>query len=78
MDVSGLSLPLCWFVRLNLDEIVWDTTTFMKNKEHLLEAVVAKDILVQVVQRACAANLIWDKHLTVDSDKGFDIQKFLP
>lgn len=78
VDVADLSLLLCWCVRQNLVGKVWDTTTFMKKKQHLLEAVVAKDVLVQVLQRVCVTDLIWDKHLTVDSDKGLDIQKVFP
>jgi transposase len=31
-----------WFVGLNLDEEVWDATTFTKNRDRLLEADVAK------------------------------------
>ena len=31
-----------WFVGLNLDDPVWDATTFTKNRDRLLEAEVAK------------------------------------
>jgi hypothetical protein len=49
-----------------LDEPVWDATTFTKNRDRLLEAVVAKEFLAQVVERAREAGLISDEHFTVD------------
>jgi hypothetical protein len=39
-------------VGLNLDEPVWDATTLTKNRDRLLEAVVAKEFLAHVVERA--------------------------
>jgi hypothetical protein len=53
-------------VGLNLDEKVWDATTFTKNRDRLLAASVAKQFLAQVVERARAAGLISDEHFTVD------------
>jgi hypothetical protein len=32
------SMLFRWFVGLNLDEEVWDATTFTKNRDRLLEA----------------------------------------
>jgi len=55
-----------WFVGLNLDEEVWDATTFTKNRDRLLEAEVAKLFLWQVVQQARHQGLISDEHFTVD------------
>jgi IS5 family transposase len=55
-----------WFVGLNLDEAVWDATTFTKNRDRLLEAAVAKEFLAQVVEQARVAGLISDEHFTVD------------
>jgi hypothetical protein len=53
-------------VGLNLDEAVWDATTFTKNRDRLLEAAVAKEFLAQVVEQARVAGLISDEHFTVD------------
>jgi hypothetical protein len=53
-------------VGLNLDDKVWDATTFTKNRDRLLEASVAKEFLAQVVERARAAGLVSDEHFTVD------------
>lgn len=55
-----------WFVGLNLDEEVWDATTFTKNRDRLLEAEVAKQFLAQVVARARTKGLTSDAHFTVD------------
>jgi transposase len=54
------------FVGLNLDEKVWDATTFTKNRDRLLEAAVAKEFLAGVVGRARVAGLVSDEHFTVD------------
>ena len=43
-----------------------DTTTFTKNRDLLLEAVVAKEFLAQAVERAREAGLISDQHFTAD------------
>ncbi len=55
-----------WFVGMNLDEEVWDATTFTKNRERLLEADVAKEFLARVVEQARARGLTSDEHFTVD------------
>ena len=66
MEEIDYSILYRWFVGLNLDEPVWDATTFTKNRDRLLEAVVAKEFLTQVVERAREAGLISDEHFTVD------------
>lgn len=55
-----------WFVGMNLDEEVWDATTFTKNRERLLEADVAKEFLARVVEQARARGFTSDEHFTVD------------
>ena len=66
MEEIDYSILYRWFVGLNLDETVWDATTFTKNRDRLLEAAVAKEFLVQVVEQARVAGLISDEHFTVD------------
>jgi transposase len=66
MEEMDYSILYRWFVGLNLDEPVWDATTFTKNRDRLLEAAVAKEFLAQVVEQARAAGLISDEHFTVD------------
>jgi transposase len=66
MEEIDYSILYRWFVGLNLDEAVWDATTFTKNRDRLLEAAVAKEFLAQVVERARGAGLVSDEHFTVD------------
>jgi IS5 family transposase len=66
MEEIDYSILYRWFVGLNLDEGVWDATTFTKNRDRLLEAAVAKEFLAQVVEQARGAGLISDEHFTVD------------
>jgi transposase len=66
MEEIDYSILFRWFVGLNLDEKVWDATTFTKNRDRLLEAAVAKEFLAQVVERAREAGLVSDEHFTVD------------
>ena len=66
MEEIDYSILFRWFVGLNLDDAVWDATTFTKNRDRLLEAAVSKEFLAQVVERARGARLISDEHFTVD------------
>src|SRR5271156_425320 len=66
MEEIDYSILFRWFVGLNLDDAVWDATTFTKNRDRLLEASVAKEFLAQVVERARGARLMSDEHFTVD------------
>src|SRR5271165_7280608 len=52
MEEIDYSILFRWFVGLNLDDAVWDATTFTKNRDRLLEGAVAKEFLAQVVERA--------------------------
>jgi len=66
MEEIDYSILFRWFVGLNLDEAVWDATTFTKNRDRLLEGSVAREFLLQVVERAREAGLVSDEHFTVD------------
>jgi transposase len=66
MEEIDYSILFRWFVGLNLDEKVWDATTFTKNRDRLLEGDVAREFLVQVVERAREAALVSDEHFSVD------------
>jgi transposase len=66
MEEIDYSILFRWFVGLNLDDAVWDATTFTKNRDRLLEGAVAKEFLAQVVERAREAGLVSDEHFTVD------------
>ena len=66
MENIDYSILFRWFVGLNLDEGVWDATTFTKNRERLLEGDVAKQFLAEVVELARAKGFVSDEHFTVD------------
>jgi transposase len=66
MEEIDYSILFRWFVGLNLDEAVWDATTFTKNRDRLLEGAVAKEFLAQVVEGAREAGLVSDEHFSVD------------
>ena len=66
MEEIDYSMLFRWFVGLNLDEEVWNATTFTKNRDRLMDADVAKEFLAQVVARAGAQGFISDEHFTVD------------
>jgi len=66
MEEIDYNLLFRWFVGLNADEEVWDATTFIKNRDRLLEADVAKEFLARVVEQARGKGLTSDEHFTVD------------
>jgi transposase len=66
MEEIDYSMLFRWFVGLNLDEEVWDATTFTKNRDRLLEGEVAKLFLRQVVEQARQKGLTSDEHFSVD------------
>lgn len=45
---------------------MWDATTFTKNRDRLLEADVAKQFLMAVVEMAREKDFVSDEHFTVD------------
>ena len=66
MEEIDYSVLYRWFVGMNMDEEVWDPTSFSKNRDRLLEADVAKELLWEVVQQAQQKGLTSDEHFTVD------------
>src|ERR1700730_4365360 len=57
-----------WFVGLSIDDPVWDSTVFTKNRERLLEGEVAESFFSAVVDQARALGLLSDEHFTVDGN----------
>src|SRR5260370_19291810 len=66
MEEIDYNILFRWFVGLNLDDAVWDATVFTKNRDRLLEAEVAKDFLMLVVEQAREQGWASDEHFTVD------------
>ena len=55
-----------WFVGVELDERVWDATTFTKNRDRLLDGDVATGFFEAVLERARRQGLLSRDHFTVD------------
>ena len=52
MEQLDYNLLFRWFVGLNMDDAVWDASTFSKNRDRLLDGDVAQRLLVAVIRAA--------------------------
>jgi transposase len=66
MEQLDYNLLYRWFVGLNVDEEVWNASTFSKNRERLLERDIAQQLLARVVDQAQQGDLLSNEHFTVD------------
>jgi len=66
MEQLNYNLLFRWFVGLNMDDPIWDPSTFSKNRERLLEGDVAHAFFAQVLGQAREHDLLSDEHFTVD------------
>ena len=66
MEQLDYNLLFRWFVGLNLDEAVWDATTFTKNRDRLLAGDIAQEFFTAVIEQARTQGLLSDEHFTVD------------
>jgi transposase len=66
MEHLEYNLLFRWFVGLSANEPVWHPTVFSKNRERLLDGVVAEEFFSLIVEQARAKNLLSDEHFTVD------------
>jgi transposase len=66
MEEIDYSVLFRWFVGMNLDDEVWDPTTFTKNRERLLDADMAREFLSEIVKQAREKGWTSDEHFTVD------------
>ena len=55
-----------WFVGLDIDDRVWDATTFSKNRDRLLDGDIAQAFFDRVLEQARSHGLLSDEHFTVD------------
>jgi transposase len=55
-----------WFVGLELNEGVWETSVFSKNRERLIAAEASQQLLLAVVEEARSQQLLSEEHFTVD------------
>ena len=55
-----------WFVGLGVDDPVWVSTVFTKNRDRLLKADVARKFLAEVMDHRELRGLLSDEHFSVD------------
>src|SRR3989442_13536379 len=66
MEQLSYNLLFRWFVGLNMDDMVWDATTFSKNRDRLLRGEIAEEFFAAVLDLARGKELLSDEHFTVD------------
>src|SRR3989442_9047450 len=66
MEQLDYNLLFRWFVGLNVDDPVWDASTFSKNRERLLQGDVAEAFFDEVLREARERELLSMEHFTVD------------
>ena len=66
MEQLNFNLLFRWFVGLGLDDVVWDASTFCKNRDRLLEAEVSAKLLRGVIEHRRVRRLLSRDHFSVD------------
>jgi transposase len=66
MEHIRFNLLYRWFVGLDLQDPVWDASTFSKNRDRLIEADIAVGFLENVVAKANKEGLLSSAHFSVD------------
>jgi transposase len=66
MEQLDYNLLFRWFVGLNIDDEVWDASTFSKNRDRLLEGDIAQQFLQAVLDQAREKGLTSDEHFSID------------
>lgn len=66
MEQLDYNLLFRWFVGLEMDDRVWDTTVFTKNRERLLRGEIAREFFEAVLRQAEGQRLLSSEHFTVD------------
>lgn len=66
MEQIDFNLLYRWFVGLGMDDRVWETSVFSKNRERLIGASASEELLLAVIEEARVAGLLSEEHFTVD------------
>lgn len=66
MEELDYNMLFRWFVGLNMDDRVWDASSFTKNRERLLRGHIAEQFFAGVLEQAREHELLSDEHFTVD------------
>jgi transposase len=66
MEELDYNMLFRWFVGLNMDDRVWDPTTFTKNRKKVLSEEMSERFFAGVLEQANGYGLLSDEHFTVD------------
>jgi len=66
MEQLNYNILFRWFVGMTMDDAVWDTTVFSKNRDRMLNSEIARLFFEAVVEQARLMNLLSDEHFSVD------------
>ena len=66
MEQLNYNLLFRWFVGLNIDDGVWDHSTFSFNRDRLFDAEIAQRFFAHTVLLARLNDLVSDDHFSVD------------
>jgi transposase len=66
MEQLNYNLLFRWFVGLNMDDPVWDPTTFSKNRDRFLDGDIAAKFFSRVLGLAKEAQFLSNEHFSVD------------
>jgi len=66
MEQLQYNMLFRWFVGLNMDDEVWNATTFSKDRDRLLRGEIAEEFFAAVLELARSKELLSDEHFTVD------------
>jgi transposase len=66
MEQLDYNLLFRWFVGLNVDDPVWDHSTFSFNRERLFDEAIAQQFFEHTVLLARMRELVSDEHFSVD------------
>lgn len=66
MEQLDYNMLYRWFVGLEMDDSVWDASTFSKNRDRLLDGNIAHAFLQGVLRAAEERGLLSHEHFTVD------------
>jgi transposase len=69
MEQLAYNLLFRWFVGLNMDEPVWDASTFSKNRARFMSQQIGRAFFAQIVATAQASGVLSDEHFTVDGTR---------
>jgi transposase len=66
MERLEFDLLFRWFVGLGVDDLVWDHSTFSKNRDRLLEGEIAAKFLAAILDQPKVKRLLSSDHFSVD------------